>query len=1212
MTAATSTTEEMVGAHRDTALWEWVLVIVLALIPALPLLFGSGLINTRAGGDSPFLLVRVHQMVLNIRAGVFPARWMPQAAYGLGYPFFNFYASLPYYLAAVLKLAGVGYIWAIKLTQALGFVFAALAIYGFSKELGCGPAASLLVALAYSCAPFHMVNVYVRGDSLSEFYAFVFFPLILWTLLRMHRQANRKPRFLRENRVLALDVRNLTAVALSYAGLMLTHNISALIFSPLVLVYALWLAWVNQDRLRCTISSLLALGAGALVSAWFWLPALAERDNVYLQDMTTGYFNYVLHFRGLDLVQRSLAFDYAITADRQPFRMGLVQAALAVAGLMAVVVWWIRRRRVESHSAFCAFLLAISTFMITPLSRPLWDHLPLLPIVQFPWRFLSLQAFAASLILAYLVPRRQRQGLLIAFLLGMLVLITMLLRLNPERLLIQEADINAQRLMLYEYFTANVGTTIRTDYLPRWVDPRPYTSEAFWHGGVKPAPLTIEGQAASANLIALGPTSERWAIEVTSSQSLLAFHTYYYPGWEARVDGQPAKIEALPGLGYIGLRLSQGHHEVYLRLGRTRVRFIAEVLSALAVGVLLFLLLRERRFRPHVLGIIAVALAVLVLLVLRCNDDDELVEATSVAPSASATTEVVATGPPTQSAGMMTGLQPEELAPTDKLDLTMDFDRIPYLHHNPGGIRFGNTSRLIYYELSSQAIQAGETLTVTMYWDNISRNDLVTKVAVVSPAQHLFAIPQAVAISEEPLTGDYIRHVLRIPASTVRGIYLLSVQVYNSEGEIRPITPQGETLGTTYLLPVRISGEILASSDEPIVQKFGECIALSRVQTVQQMAGTLEVTLTWRAFAPAPQNYKVALRLKDAGGWDVARLDTQPGYGFYPTSMWRPGEMVNDCCVLLLDDGTPPGTQYNLDITLYEAASLRPIGTATIPNVVISHPTVRRGYKVLHQFGLAIALHEAQLPKVELEQGAELAMLLKWAATVQVDRDYECRVALLDLARTVVISQAMPLDSGYASSLWPQNAIVASHYELQLDRDLPAGQYTIALTVIEALSKKEVGTFILPTAIHVTEARRNYAIPRMQQPVGADFAEQIRLLGYDLQRTEKELALTLHWQALAEMDTDYKIFVHLFDPVTEKIVAQRDVLAGGDSHPTRRWVPKEVVSSSIALPLEGVPSGVYRLAIGLYHPSGRLPVIAPPDFTVSADRLWLNGTISIP
>jgi hypothetical protein len=35
--------------------------------------------------------------------------------------------------------------------------------------------------------------------------------------------------------------------------------------------------------------------------------------------------------------------------------------------------------------------------MITPLSRPLWENLPLLPFTQFPWRFLSVQALFGAM-----------------------------------------------------------------------------------------------------------------------------------------------------------------------------------------------------------------------------------------------------------------------------------------------------------------------------------------------------------------------------------------------------------------------------------------------------------------------------------------------------------------------------------------------------------------------------------------------------------------------------------------------------------------------------------------------------------------------------------------------------------------------------------------------------------------------------------------------
>jgi hypothetical protein len=1095
---------------------------------------------------------------------------MPNAAYGLGYPFFNFYASLPYYLAAALKLLGFGYIASIKAVQALGFVLSALAMYGLGRELRQSHTASLVAALVYACAPFHLVNVYVRGDSLSEFYAFVFFPLILWSLTRLHRRPS---------------ARNAAWVGLSFAGLILSHNLSAVIFSPFTLLYVLLLAAkapaASLPRWQAVVKSLAlsaaALALGALLSAWFWLPALGETAHVDLRDMTTGYFHFGQHFRAADLVQRSLLFDYAITAEQEPFRMGLLQGLLAVAGGAILVATWLRQRRVDADSAFVALLTIGATLMVTPLSRPLWERIPLLPMVQFPWRFLSVQAVGTSLLAAYLVPLNPRLKQGVALVIAVLVLASAMGTLQPERLYIGEADVNTERLALYEYFTANIGTTIRADWLPAGVVPRPYTSEALWHNAEKPVPLVLEGQVSLLERRAQGPTSEGWTIDVMSPEAVLAFHTYHFPGWQAQVDGVPATIDALPGLGYIGLRLGTGRHQVRLQLGGTPARSAGELVSAVAAAVVLFALLRGMRVSQGTVAVAAATLAAPLLL--------------SVTPQA-----------------LPFSPQPDET----RLDLTMDLGRVPYLHHNPGGVAFGSATRMSHYAISAQEIYAGESLAVTAYWEDVRADDLVADVALVSPAQHLFDVPLVEASDAKPLTTERTQHTLRVPASAPRGFYLLTLRVHDSEEEVLPVNARGEDLGTTHLLPIRVRSHNPASGDEPVVQAFGERIVLSQVETEQRVVGTLEVTLTWRTDGPPPRNYKTALRLRDPSGWEVGRLDTQPGYGFYPTHMWRPGELVRDRYLLPLDEGTPPGAAYQLDVTLYEAASLHPLATAHIADIEIRLPTVQPGLSGAQRIVPAIALAEARTPSSEWEQGATVPLWVKWVATDAPDVDYRVEVSLHDVAAAAVQRQAFPLAHGYRSSLWPKDALVASRYAVELPPEIPAGEYAVALTVIDPTTGEAAGTLRLSSPLHIVEAARDFDIPPMSHAVGADFGQLVRLLGYDLQETPTELQLALHWQALSQMDTDYKVFVHLFDPQTETIARQQDRFAGGEGYGTARWLPQEVVRDELVLALGEVPRGDYRLAVGVYHAGGRLPVVAPPSFTVSADRLLLSEAIRIP
>jgi hypothetical protein len=146
---------------------------------------------------------------------------------------------------------------------------------------------------------------------------------------------------------------------------------------------------------------------------------------------------------------------------------------------------------------------------------------------------------------------------------------------------------------------------------------------------------------------------------------------------------------------------------------------------------------------------------------------------------------------------------------------------------------------------------------------------------------------------------------------------------------------------------------------------------------------------------------------------------------------------------------------------------------------------------------------------------------------------------------------------------------------------------------------------------------RNFAAPPMQHRVEATFGDRIRLLGYDLAQEGNRIALTLHWQALADIGADYKFFVHVFDPATERIVAQADAMPGGNAYPTSRWVEGEVVSERVELELESeleLEAGVLRVATGWYDPtrSDRLAAFDAEGRALAGNRLIFDEEIVSP
>jgi len=1143
--------------------------LFLVSVAAALYLWGPGLLNTRGGGDSPFLLLRTHQLARALEAGHFPVRWMPDAAYGLGYPFFSYYAALPYYVAAILGLLRLDLLSAIKLTQTLFSVAAVLGMYGWARRLLASRPAGWLAAVAYGLAPFHLVNLYVRGDSLSEFSAFAFYPLLLWGLDRL----SRRP-----------ELDRTLFPALVYAGLILTHNISAFIFSPFALLYLAIAMLRAKKKGRVLALGALTLALGVLLSAWYWLPALAETGYVQLTAQTSGYFFYGNHFRWSDLVQRSFLFDYEIGDRQTPFATGLVQAALAIAGVAAIAAGWIRRRRLEWAGGIALGGLALATWMITPSSRILWDHMPLLPMVQFPWRFLSVQALFAALATAALLRPFRRPRWALAAGLALLLIIAGLGGLQPDYLPIAAEEVTAERLQLYELFTGNVGSTIRYEWLPRAVVPRSWTGPSLFDPQTSSQPRPLQGEILAVEKTVHRPARRVWVVECGQDGAEVAFPLYWWPGWRARVDGQSLETRPAADSGLLTVSLSPGPHTVKLWLGRTPLRAgveIASLLAVLAVAVWAALALRRawlsaRRRRtqlvvPHIpvlsrLSRFTPLLAFALLLILL----------------------------PTLS---------PRISPSRARDLTMDFEQMPWLHHNPGGVDFGPL-RLIGYDYSQQHLTPGSDLELTLQWQGEVKG-LAAVVRLTSPAVHLQHVPDGWAEVRTPLSVQTALS-LPLPAQIPPGLALVTVEVEGPEGPLTPRSPTGRPLGTTFLRPVWVNADE-AAPEEAQAELASGLVRLHRLQAAQAATGRLEVNLDWSAARPPVANWGLNLRLTDIAGNEWARLDTQPGYGFLPTGLWPAARLLPDRYVLSLPEGTPPSPSYTLTAGLYRVATWESLGevTATVP---ITRPTLRPEAPVLADLGSRLALSDLEVPQ-RIRQGETLRWTAWWLA---LNRP-QTVVAEWQLEGPAVYSATLPLAPGSDPTTWPPGAWVAGQTALPVPPTAPPGPYTLTLILRDA-DERVMGTYSHPRKVFVEGRERVWELPPMEQEIGARFGGMIELAGIDQRQEDGVLRLTMHWRALAEPDRHYMLFIHLADPATGHPVAQVDTMPRAFTYPTGMWAAGEVVSHEVKIALADVPPGRYELAVGWYDPQSRdrLEVQGAAGDILPDGRAVLPGLVAVP
>ena len=94
------------------------------------------------------------------------------------------------------------------------------------------------------------------------------------------------------------------------------------------------------------------------------------------------------------------------------------------------------------------------------------------------------------------------------------------------------------------------------------------------------------------------------------------------------------------------------------------------------------------------------------------------------------------------------------------------------------------------------------------------------------------------------------------------------------------------------------------------------------------------------------------------------------------------------------------------------------------------------------------------------------------------------------------------------------------------------------------------------------------------------------------------------WHALAPLDKDYTVFVHILDASNGQLVAQADAQPRAGSYPTSLWQPGEYITDDYHFDL---PPGRYTAQVGLYlpengqrltQPGGAADFIALPAFEI--------------
>lgn len=531
-------------------------------------------------------IARLYELHRALSSGQFPPRWIDGLGFGFGYPFYNFYPPFVYYLGEIFYILGFSLIISTKLVMGLGFVFSAIFIYLLAKEF-FGKIGGLVTAVFYLYAPYHSVDLYVRG-ALAEFFTFVFLPAVLWATYKLVKEKSRSW---------------LIINSLFLSFLLLSHNLIALVFLPFYFAYFVFLLAGEKEKKKVLLffsfSVFLFLG----LTAYFWLPAIIERQYTLVDQILTGELaSYKLHFVYLrQFINSAWGYGGSIYGlnDGMSFEVGKLHLVLTVLGGALGLYFFLKKKNEWQVFMFYVLCFMFSLLMASFYSQFIWDKLPPLWYVQFPWRFLVLTALFSSLLAGGVVDYFQRTSRFSVKWLVVTVPIALVIFLNkdyfqPARYLeVTDEDYTANEdlnwrvsKMSFEYVPNGIATVL-SDIQTTQVDIKKEE--------LPEKPFEVGSGIKVVNQEIL-PHIKKFLIEGSGK---LTINTFYFPGWEVKIDGQKVKVDDNNKFKLMTVYLPEGKHRVEAKFGNTPVRSLANILSAASLFIFLTLMFLPKDVKDH-------------------------------------------------------------------------------------------------------------------------------------------------------------------------------------------------------------------------------------------------------------------------------------------------------------------------------------------------------------------------------------------------------------------------------------------------------------------------------------------------------------------------------------------------------------------------------------------------------------------------------------
>jgi len=532
------------GAARSSLTWAPLLSIAAAAFAVeIPFFFRG----TPSGHDVEFHLYTWLEVLSQWKQGIIYPRWASLAHFGYGEPRFIFYPPASWALGAVLSKI-FPWTWVANIYVWIVLVGAGASMFLLARQW-LDRRDATFAAVLYAVNPYHLAIVYWRS-AFAELLAGSLLPLLLLLVLRTEEDRRRTIVFLG---------------ALLAASWLINAPAAVMIHYSLALVTIL-LAW-QRGSFRMVLVAAAAVLLGAAVASFYLLPAIYEQRWVNIAEAVSSGAR----------PQDNFLFVHTDDAEHDTFNR--VISWIAVGEMLATLAagWaarsWLRRSR-ELWYLLVAWA-AMCTVLMLSITAPLWNVLPKMRFMQFPWRWLLCMGIPFALFITMGLWRwTLRLGIYLA---ALCVLAFVWQHFQPPWW-----DTAADLREMRDNVATGAGYEGTDEYAPAGADASAVDKSA--------RRVTVDGPAQAAIRVSEWQAERKAFTAEMSSADNLALKLFPYPAWRVEVNGREVQPGAREGTGQMLVPVEAGANRVQITFTRTWDRTAGAWISGIALVVLLVLL----------------------------------------------------------------------------------------------------------------------------------------------------------------------------------------------------------------------------------------------------------------------------------------------------------------------------------------------------------------------------------------------------------------------------------------------------------------------------------------------------------------------------------------------------------------------------------------------------------------------------------------------